>query len=94
MTLTLSIPPDLQARLSQEAQRLGLKDSECALQLLDHHLPPAERRAQAVSLLESWIQETDDQEQKTTGDFLVKGLDDDRPSDRKLFPPDKEGVSW
>ncbi len=94
MTLTLPMPPELQARLSQEAQRLGLKDSECALQLLDHHLPPAEKRAQAVSLLESWIQETDDQEQKTTGDLLVKNMDDSRPSDRKLFPPEMEGVTW
>ncbi len=94
MTLTLPIPSELQARLTQEAQRLGLKDSECALQLLDHYLPPTQRRAQAVSLLESWIQETDDQEQKTTGDFLVKNMDDSRLSDRKLFPPDKEGVSW
>jgi len=33
-------------------------------------------------------------EQKETGDFLVRALDEDRPSERKLFPPELEGVTW
>jgi hypothetical protein len=94
MTLMLPLNPELQARLAQEAKRLGIEDADCALRLLDHHLPSAERRAQAAALIESWIQEEDDQEQKQTGDFLVKSMDEDRLSERKRFPPDMEGVSW
>jgi len=94
MTLMLPVPPELQERLAQEAGRLGIDVSDCALRLLDHHLPPAKRRAQAISMIESWIQEKDGQEQKETGDFLVKSLDEDRLSERKLFPPELEGVSW
>jgi hypothetical protein len=94
MTLMLPLPLELQARLAEEAKRLGVNEADCALRLLDHHLPPAERRAQAVALIESWIQEEDDQEQKQTGDFLVQSLNEDRPSDRKLFPPDLKGVTW
>ena len=33
-------------------------------------------------------------EQKETGDLLVRALDEDRPSERKLFPPELEGVTW
>lgn len=33
-------------------------------------------------------------EQKATGDFLIRALDEDRPSDRKLFPPELEGKTW
>jgi hypothetical protein len=94
MTLMLSLTTELQARLALEAKRLGLPDAECALRLLDDHLPPAQRREQAAALIESWIQEEDDQEQKQTGDFLVQSLDEDRLSERKRFPPDLEGVSW
>lgn len=94
MTLVLAITPEMHARLTQEAARLGVEVSDCALRLLDHHLPPAERRAQAVALLEAWIQENDDQEQRQTGDFLTRSLDEDRPSQRKHFPADLEGVSW
>lgn len=94
MTLMLPLPAELQARLAQEAQRLGVNETDCVLRVLNDHLPPAERRAQAAALIESWIQEEDDQEQKQTGDFLVKSLDEDRPADRKLFPTELKGVTW
>jgi len=47
-----------------------------------------ERRERAVALLESWrnCSEEEAQEQKETLDFLMKALDQDRPSFRKLFP--------
>ena len=94
MTLTLPLSPALGERLSQEASRLGVEPSDYALRLLDRHLPPPDAGAAAVALLQSWIDQPDADEQKQTGDFLVRALDEDRLADRRLFPPELEGVTW
>ena len=39
----------------------------------------------AIDLLRS-LREGDEAEQRETGEYLVKSLDEDRPSYRKLFP--------
>jgi len=94
MAITLTLTPDLEERLSQEAARQGLAPESCAMLVLERHLPKGDRREQLVSLLQSWIDEADPREQKETGDFLIKALDADRLSDRKLFPPELKGVTW
>ena len=53
-------------------------------------LPPPltdEQRAAAIALLRSWreVGEEEAREQRETGEFLMKALDEDRPSYRKLF---------
>ncbi len=59
MTLQLVLPPDLEERLRQEAQRRGQPRESVAMQLLAEHLPPPldERRAAAVAMLNRWIDE-------------------------------------
>jgi hypothetical protein len=94
MTLMLPLTPEIAQRLTQEAKRLGVAPEECALRLLNQHLPPGDRRAAVLALLRSWVDEGDADEQKQTGDYLVRALDEDRLSDRKLFPPELEGVTW
>jgi hypothetical protein len=94
MTFTLDIPPDLENRLTEEARRLGISASEYAVQALDRQVPAKDRRASLVALLQSWIDDPNPQVQKETGDFLIQSLDKDRPSARKLFPPELEGVTW
>jgi hypothetical protein len=47
-----------------------------------------------IALLQGWIDEDNEAEQKETGDFLIKALDEDRFSNRKLFPPELKGVTW
>ena len=94
MTLTLTLSPELEQRLLEESQRRGLAADQCALQLLETQLVPKGRRAEAVALLQSWIDADDPEEQKETGDFLIRALDEDRPLDRKLFPPELKGISW
>jgi hypothetical protein len=51
-------------------------------------LPTREQRERAITLLNSWQNCSDEeaQEQKETLEFLMKALDEDRPSFRKLFP--------
>jgi len=94
MTLKLDLTPDLEQRLTQEAARQGVPTEKFTLELLDRHLPPTDRRAELVALLDSWTREGDPEEQRATGEYLVQALDEDRLSDRKLFPPELKGVTW
>jgi hypothetical protein len=93
MTLTLHLPQDLEQRLVYEANRLGVSPGQVALKAIEEHLAPPGRPA-AVSLLQSWLEEGDAEEHRQTGELLIQLLDEDRSSDRKLFPPATEGVSW
>ena len=94
MTLLLDLPTELEERLVQEAERIGLPTEDIAIKLLDKHLPSGERRKKAMALLQSWIDDEDEQEQKDTGNYLQQVLDEDRLSDRKLFPQELQGVTW
>ena len=94
MTLLLDLTPELEQRLTQEARRYGISPDEYTVQLLEKHLPPKEFRSALVTLLQSWIDADDAEEQKETGEYLVRVLDEDRLSDRKLFPPELKGVTW
>lgn len=94
MTLTLSLPPDLEERLQHEAERQGMPADTLTLQLLDQHLPSRDPRAELIDLLQSWIEEGDAHEQKETGEDLIEALDKDRLSERRLFPQALKGVTW
>lgn len=45
----------------------------------------SEKNNKAIDLLDSWIDEGDEQEQKETWEYLKKELDENRLSDRKFF---------
>jgi hypothetical protein len=90
MTLQITLPSQLEERLRQEADRRGQGQETVALGVLDAHLPPAldARRAAAVSLLRGWAEEDESlsaDEMAANADVL-RALDKDRPSFRKLFP--------
>src|SRR5438309_2187378 len=89
MSLELKMPPELEERLRREAQRCGQPTESVALRLLDEHLPQAldARRAAAVSMLQDWVEEDGNlsaEEAQANADVL-RSLDADRPSHRKLF---------
>jgi hypothetical protein len=94
MTVRVDLTGELEERLRREAERSGIPESECLVRILDAHLPSAGRRAQAVAVLQSWIDGKDADDQRDTGDYLVRVLDEDRLSDRKLFPPELKGQTW
>lgn len=94
MALSLHLPPDIEQRLVQASAEQGIPAEEYMIRLLDRHLPPADRRAAIIGLLESWLNESEAAEQRETGDYLVRVLDEDRLSDRPLFPKDLKGVTW
>jgi hypothetical protein len=47
-----------------------------------------------VNVLQSWIDESDEQEQQETGEYLINALDENRLSNRQLFPQELKGFSW
>jgi hypothetical protein len=65
-----------------------------ALQLLTKIVLLNQKQTEAVNLLQSWIDDEDDEEQQETGQYLIQALDDDRLSERKLFPTELKGVTW
>jgi hypothetical protein len=94
--ITLTLDSDLEQRLLREASCQGLSPQEYALQALKEHISEidSERRQKAIALTQSWIDEGDEEEQRETWEYLVRVLDEDRTSDRKLFPEELKGVSW
>jgi hypothetical protein len=94
MAVTLDLTGEIEERLTEEARRQGVPANEVALQVLEKHLPPKDRRSEALRVLLAWLQEGDSGEQPETGEDLLKALDQDRLSDRRLFPPELEGVTW
>jgi len=93
MTLTLSLTPEIEEYLMQKAALQGLSTEAYVLQMLIESLEK-EKKTKLVNVLQSWIDEDDAQEQQETGEFLIQALDEDRLSDRKLFPSDLKGVTW
>jgi hypothetical protein len=94
MTISLALSPELEHRLKQAAAQQGLSADALAMRLLEQHLPPAERRAELVTLLQSWIDADNVAEQQETGEYLIRVLDEDRLSNRKLFPQELKGRTW
>jgi predicted DNA-binding protein len=94
MTLTLQLSPELEERLTAEAERQGSAPETYTLRLLEESLPPRDRAKELEALREAWKAEGDLEEQRETFEYLVRVLDEDRLSDRPLFPPELKGVTW
>lgn len=94
MALTLNLPPELEQYLLQEAEQRGLSVEAMTLQLLTQSLQRRQKQAEAVDMLQSWIEDKDVEDQQETGEYLVQALDEDRLSERKLFPPEMKEITW
>ena len=63
-------------------------------ELAEPATPSDDRANRLVQLVQSWIDEGDADEQRETLEYLIQALDEDRLSDRKLFPKELKGKSW
>jgi hypothetical protein len=95
MALTIHLPPELEQRLTEEAQEQGVSADVYTVRILEQHLPPKKKQTELVQLLQSWIDAAaaDASEQEETGEYLIRSLDEDRLSDRKLFPDELKGIT-
>jgi hypothetical protein len=94
MTLILDLPSEVEQYLINEAKQKGISIESVTLQLLTSLIRLRQKQTKAVNLLQSWIDDEDIDEQKATGQYLIRALDEDRISDRKLFPVEMKGITW
>jgi len=95
MTLTLNLPSEVENYLLQEANQKGLSIESVTLDLLKSFILLRQKQTKAVNLIQSWIDDEDiEEEQQETGQYLIHALDEDRLSERKLFPVEMKGVTW
>ena len=94
MTLILDLPSEVEQYLLNEAKQKGVSVESVTLQLLTSLIRLRQKQTKAVNLLQSWIDDEDIVEQKATGQYLIRALDEDRISDRKLFPVEMKGITW
>jgi plasmid stability protein len=83
MTLTLDLTPEEEERLRVLAARQGVAAEEYVLRAVKPLLSPEDRK-EKVAALRSLL-EDDEEEQRETGEYLLRALDEDRLSDRKLY---------
>jgi hypothetical protein len=86
MTLTLDLPPEPERYLLQEADQQQISIEVMTIQLLTQSVLSRQKQTAAVAMLQSWIDDADEEEQQETGQYLINALDEDRLFDRKLFP--------
>ncbi len=95
MTITLTLAPELEFKLKQEADRRDIPPEQYAIEVLDEHFTHSaqERAEKLAELFRQWNQEEVDDSEALDDEFF-KMLDEDRPSYRKLFPPEMKGITW
>jgi hypothetical protein len=94
MSLTINLPAELEQHLLQSAKEQGISLEAMTLQVLTNSIPLDRKQAEAANLLQSWLDDEDDEEQQETGRYLLQSLDEDRLSARKLFPLEMKGITW
>jgi hypothetical protein len=72
------------ARMAYE-NPLTISQSEIEKKGLPQSITPSQKKRALIQLLRSW-RESDEQEQRNTWEYLRQALDEDRLSERKLFP--------
>jgi hypothetical protein len=94
MTLQVTLPVELEDRLREEAERQGLSPDAVTMKLLDEHLPRLAQVGALQAMLEQWQEEDESSPEELPNDDFFEALDADRPSQRKLYPPELKGISW
>ena len=76
-------------------KRSGLHLTNRQLAEIAHESESPQDRAEGLgALIRSWMEEENVEEQRETMEHLIRTLDEDRLSDRKLFPIELKGKTW
>lgn len=88
MSVTINLPPDVEARIQAEAAKQSLPVEDFIVRLVADAMPPlteAKQRERSLSLLRSVRDLGDDAEQRETFAYLRTAVNDDRLSARERF---------
>jgi hypothetical protein len=83
MTVVLNLTQEEESLLRREAEKRGTTTEEYIMQAVKRLLP-SEDTARKLAMLRTLL-EGDEKEQRETGEYLLRAIDEDRLSDRKLF---------
>jgi hypothetical protein len=83
MTVVLNLTQEEESLLRREAEKQGATTEEYIMQAVKRLLP-SEDTARKLARLRSLL-EDDEKEQRETGEYLLRAIDEDRLSARKLF---------
>jgi hypothetical protein len=86
MTLILSLIPELELHLVEEAKQQGLTVDNFAVQILAEYILLKRKLSERDNLLQSQIEIKDTHKQLETDKKSIHTLDDERFPERKLFP--------
>lgn len=81
-------------KLDSMYEPITCRNTVIRTEILPEARVPDDRADGLVQLLQSWIDEGDEEEQRETLEYLIHALDEDRLSNRKLFPKELKGKSW
>ena len=87
MTLELTLPPELETRLRSAASRNGKAAEQYAVEVLEENVPVSAKNLAAAAMLLEWAKEAESMsdEESAENEQILRALDEDRMSDRKLF---------
>jgi len=94
MAMILELPAELEQALKTDADLKGLSPDALAIHILKENIAPPKASDPLVDLLQTWIDQGDGEEDRETGEYLARVLDEDRPGHRKLFPDQLRGSTW
>ena len=88
MTITVDLTHDEEMRLCKEAAKKGMPPEKLVSEAVKTMIPaaPDDIQARLARLNRILLDPDDEEDQRETGEFLRKALDEDRMSYRKLFP--------
>ena len=87
MTMQITLTSDLQIRLNSAASLRGKSADQLALEILEDNLPPSEKNLAAARMLLDWAEEDAamSDSESAANEAILRAIDEDRLSDRKLF---------
>jgi hypothetical protein len=85
--MNLTLPTELGDRLASEAKKRGATVECFAAELLERALPMSDKARSAINLLREWGQQDEHLTDAEVAQHraVLHAIDEDRPSDRKLF---------
>jgi hypothetical protein len=89
MTITLTLAPELEFKLKQEADRRGLPPEEYALEVLNEHISDSakERAEKLAQMFRQWNEEKFDESEALDDEFFRR-LEENRVSFPEITLPE------
>lgn len=94
MTLTLTLPPEVEVPLRAAAERRHMSIEAYVLQLLEGEAARSAEEERKLAILQALIDDHERAALENGEDTFFEDMDASRPVGRKLYPLQLKGVTW